>query len=246
MASLRELQYAFAAALRDPAAACPVTPAAHLDIYRNNGAAQFRGVLEISFPVVRRRVGDDYFRQLAHHYRQQHPSRSGDLHWLGREFPSFLAAHLRGTEYAWLADLARLEWQCELAQVARESPALHAEALARHAPEELERLRFSLQPSLGLLRSDYPVFSIWCANQRDIASPVEQSLGAEQGMVRASDNGLTVHQLAPALFSYLTAVAAGSPLGAAMTAAELDEAGLLHALHFMFSERLVCEVSLAP
>ena len=86
VASLRELQASFAAALRDDSAACAVLPRENLAIYRNNAAISFRSALSLSFPVLRRRVGDDYFRQLAMRYRQHHPSRSGDLHWVGQGF----------------------------------------------------------------------------------------------------------------------------------------------------------------
>src|SRR6478735_3703300 len=69
MASLRELQSTFAAAMRDPAVACAVVPQANLAIYRNNSAQTFRVALEGTFPVVLKRVGADYFRQLAARYR---------------------------------------------------------------------------------------------------------------------------------------------------------------------------------
>jgi hypothetical protein len=246
MASLRELQYSFAAALRDPAASCPVSPAANLDVYRNNGESQFRGVLETSFPVLRRRVGDDYFRQLAHHYRQAHPSRSGDLLWIGREFAGFLVDHLRGSEYEWLADLARLEWLRELSLIAEARPPLGPEILARYPAEELERLVFMLQPSLHLLASPFPVFSIWQANQRENAPPVDQSVGYEQGMVLCRDNATDVRALPASLFAYLLALAEGRSLGEAVSVAGLDEAGLLYALQFLFVESLVCGVSPPP
>ncbi len=64
-------------------------------------------------PVTQRRVGADFFRQLAHEYRARHPSRHGDLHWIGEAFPAWLASRMAGTGYEWLADLARLEWACE-------------------------------------------------------------------------------------------------------------------------------------
>jgi hypothetical protein len=243
MASLRELQYSFAAALRDPTASCPVSPAANLDVYRNNGESHFRGVLETSFPVLRRRVGDDYFRQLAHHYRQAHPSRSGDLLWIGREFADFLAGHLRGSEYEWLADLARLEWLRELSLIAEARPALGPEVLARYPAEELERLVFTLQPSLHLLASPFPVFSIWQANQRENAPPVDQSRCGEQGMILGRDDGTYVQALPAPHFSYLLALAEGKPLGEAVSVAGLDEAGLLQALQLLFAESLVCAVS---
>jgi hypothetical protein len=243
LASLRELQYSFAAALRDPAAPCPVRPVANLDVYRNNGASQFAGVLGISFPVLKRRVGDDYFRQLAHHYRRTYPSRSGDLQWVGREFAQFLDEQLGGGEYAWLADLARLEWLRELSSIAEVRPALAPDALSRFQPEQLGELRFTLQASLKLLSSPYPVFSVWLANQAEIETRVDQSLGSEQGMVLGRDDGVLIRSLEPRLFSFLSVLAEGQTLGEAMSRAAVDEAGLLRALQFLFAEELLCAVA---
>jgi hypothetical protein len=243
LASLRELQYAFAAALRDPAAACAVRPAANLDVYRHNGETQFAGVLGISFPVLKRRVGEEYFRQLAHHYRRAHPSRSGDLQWVGREFAGFLADHLRDSDYAWLADLARLEWARELSSIAEMRPALGAEVLARLAPEQLEAARFTLQPSLNLVSSPFPVFSVWLANQVENAPPVNQSKGSEAGMTLQRPDGVEVRPLGPVLVSFLCELHEGATLGEAVSRAGLDEPALLAALQFSFTEQLVCDVS---
>jgi len=244
VASLRELQASFAAALRDDSAACEVLPRANLSIYRNNAAINFRSALESGFPVLRRRVGDEYFRQLAAQYRQRSPSRSGDLHWVGRDFAAFLTEHLQGTEYAWLADLARLEWSREQAAVTVARPAIGADVLARFAPEALEHLVFSLQPSLRLHASDFPIFSIWSANQVENAPPVDQSLTGECGLVRTRVDFVEVRRLEPYLFSYLSALAAGAPLGEAVSAAGLDQEALVRALGFVFSDALVCEVTL--
>jgi hypothetical protein len=244
VASLRELQMSFAAALRDSAAPCAVQPTANLSIYRNNSAIAFRAALEQTFPVLKRRVGEDYFRQLCFQYRQQHPSRSGDLHWAGREFDAFLANHLADTEYAWLAHLARLEWACAQAAVAAVLPAAGVGLLGDFAPAQLEQLHFKLQPSLALQAATFPVFSIWLANQSDNASPVDQSLGFEQGMVRARADGVQVQPLDSSTFAFLGALAAGSPLGEAVTAANLDQPGLLNALRFVFERNLECAVTL--
>ena len=244
MASLRELQASFAAALRDDAAACAVLPLENLSIYRNNAAISFRTALSLCFPVVRRRVGDDYFRQLAMRYRQHHPSRSGDLHWVGKGFAAFLAEDLLGGEYAWLADLARLEWSREQAAVTTTHAAISVDALARFAPEQLEHLVFTLQPSLRLHASDYPIFTIWAANQVENAPPVDQSMPGECGLVRARIDGTEVRTLEPGVFSYLSALAAGAPLDEAVNVAGLDQSGLVHALGFVFQEALVCAVTL--
>jgi len=244
VASLRELQASFAAALRDESAACAVLPRENLSIYRNNAAISFRNALALSFPALRRRVGDDYFRQLAMRYRQHHPSRSGDLHWVGKGFAAFLAEDLQGSEYAWLADLARLEWSREQAAVATTRAAISVDALARFGPEQLEHLVFSLQPSLELHASDFPIFTIWAANQVENAPPVDQSLPGECGLVRARIDGVEVRPLSPGVFSYISALAAGAPLGEAVAIAGLDQSALVHALGFVFQEALICAVTL--
>ena len=66
MASLPELQARFSAAVRgDPdALACEVSSggvdaAGRVSIYRSNSLAMFEGALERTYPVLRRRVGDD-------------------------------------------------------------------------------------------------------------------------------------------------------------------------------------------
>jgi len=242
--SLRELQISFAAAIRDPAATCAVLPPANLSVYRNNSTVAFRSALESSFPVLRRRVGDDYIRQLAFLYRQRFPSRSGDLHWVGRDFSPFLIETLQGGEYAWLADLARLEWSREQASIAPVLTAIGADVLGRFAPDQLEYLTFTLQPSLSLQASDFPIFTIWSSNQLDNAAPVDQSMGMECGLVRARPDGLELRALEPRLFSYLSALAAGAPLGEAVASSGLDQTSLVAALGFVFNEALVCSVDL--
>jgi hypothetical protein len=243
VASLRELQRSFAAALREPGAACAVRPVANLGIYRNNTDHSFRSALELGFPVLRRRVGDDYFRQLVHEYRGRFPSRSGDLHWVGRDFAAFLDTHLAGGDYHWLADLARLEWARESAAIGIVADAVGAEALAALPAEQLEHAVFALQPSLQLVESPYPVFSVWLANQAENAPSVDQSRGSECGLARARPDGVEIAVLEPDLFSYLSALAAGRTLGEAMTHAGLDGPRLTQVLGFLFSEGLVTTVS---
>jgi hypothetical protein len=243
MASLRELQRSFAAAVRDPGSACAVLPPENLAVYRNNAATGFRAALQRTFPVIRRRVGDDYFRQLAALYRERFPSRSGDLHWVGRDFAVFLDEYLAGSDYAWLADLARLEWSCHECSVIAEAPPAGAEQLARVAAADLEHLVFGFQPSLRLHRSSYPVFSVWQANQVDNAPPVGQSKGSECGIARTRNDLPDVRALESGLFSFLSALHGGATLGEAMSQAGLAEKDLTHALAFVFGEGLATSIS---
>jgi len=159
---------------------------------------------------------------------------------VGREFPAFLDQHLHDGEYAWLADLARLEWARELAVISELRPAIGAEALAHFSSDELEHLVFELQPSLRLVRSGFPVFTVWLANQARIAPPVDQLAGREQGLILQSATGVVIRRLEPGLFSYLYELSQGATLGTAMSEAGLDESALLEALQFCFAEGLVC------
>jgi len=243
VASLREVQESFAASLRDPAVTCAVLPPANLAIYRNNANHALREALAITYPVVRRRVGEDYFRQLATHYRLRYPSRSGDLHGYGRDFAAFLDQHLDDGDYRWLADLAQLEWSHAECSVAAECPAIAANALAKYPPEQLGQLVFRTQPSLRLHSFPFPIFTVWETNQLENAPPVDQSLGQEAGMVLSRHDGVEVRRLEAGLFSFLSALAGGATLGDAMTNADLDAPALTDALAFMFREGLVCSLS---
>src|SRR5271165_6825258 len=99
MTSLRELQVHVMDALLG-AGASSVTaliagPSASAErrfgVYANAVHGIFRDALHSTYPVVRRLVGDDYFRQTAREFQRLHPSRSGDLLHCGREFPRYLA-----------------------------------------------------------------------------------------------------------------------------------------------------------
>ena len=253
--SLHELQREFARALlAPPASALQVQAlsamrdpgaAARLDVYRNTARLFFRGALELTYPVVRHRVGDDFFRTLAEEYRRAHPSRSGDLHWAGAAFPQWLGDRLAGTDYAWLGDLARLEWLCEESLAASNESALTVEHLAAVPADDLNALQLTLQPSLRLLGSRYPLWSVWQANQGDLAgAPVDLDLGPEHCVIACSDAGATVYRLEPDAFRLLEAWVAGATLGAAVERAGVDADTLAALLGWAFNEQLV--VALSP
>jgi hypothetical protein len=215
-----------------------------IGVYRNNSTQAFRAALALSFPVLRRRVGEDYWRQLAHHYRLAHPSRSGDLHGVGAAFPAWLEVRLADTAYAWLADLARLEWACEEAAAAASSPPLPLAALATIAPEALDDTALVLQPSLRLVRSAFPVWSVWQANQGETsAESVDFAAGPEHCACACTGERVAVYRLAPTEHALLESLQHGAVLGAAMGAAGSDAGTLASVLDWAFAEGLVVAIS---
>ncbi len=93
MPALRELQLAFVAAMFGESDGVEahvhnggMSADARLSIYQNNLREGFIKALALTFPVVERLGGTDYFRQLALEFLAAHPSRSGNLHHIGAPF----------------------------------------------------------------------------------------------------------------------------------------------------------------
>ena len=252
--SLRDAQRTLARALRKPDDTAPGSdlfgaPAAiavpdRLAVYRNNARQFFRTALALTYPVLQRRVGEDFFRQLATEYRAVHPSRSGDLHWVGAEFPGWLEARLRDSEYAWLADLARLEWACEEAAAAPTRAPVSLQSLAAIPPESLDGVRLRLQPSLRLVASRWPVWSVWSANQAAGAGPVDLEAGPEHcACVATVDAGVAVFRLGIEAYGLLAELRQDASLADALSRTGTTPDGLAKVLEWAFAHELVVEVS---
>ena len=220
---------------------------AGIDVYRNNAWQFFLTALERTYPVTQRRVGVDCFRQLARDYRVQHPSQHGDLHWIGEAFPPWLADRMAGTGYEWLADLARLEWACATAIAAAQRDPVGLESLSRFDPDVLPCLALVLQPSLQLVASPFPIWSVWQANQReDAAAPIDLAAGAEHCAVACIADQVAVCRLEAADHRMLQHLAEGKSLGDATDACASDAETLGRLLGrllgWAFGEGLVVQV----
>jgi hypothetical protein len=216
-----------------------------LAVYANNARQFFHGALALTYPVLRRRVGEDFFRQLAHEYRAVHPSRSGDLHWVGEAFPGWLVARLDDNEYAWLADLARLEWACEEAVAEATEPALPLATLGRLPPEALDGARLRLQPSLRRVESRWPIWSVWQANQNEAtAAPVDLAAGPERcACVCTSDDGVAVYRLDVEDSALLGELHGGATFAEAVSRSNTSPDVLARLVAWAFGEGLVVAVS---
>jgi hypothetical protein len=233
MPALRELQLGFVAAMfgESPDAvhahvrANGMTADARLGIYQNNLREGFIKALALVFPVIERLGGTDYFRQLALEFLAAHPSRSGNLHHIGAPFAPFLAEKFAGTQYAYFADVAALEWAYEEAQLAAEADALSAEAFADIAPEDYERLTFTFHPACRFVQSRYPIVKIWRANQPESLSDevIDLDSGGDNVLVLRTPECVELHRLPPASFTLFEALSRGENLGAALDRAQAAE-----------------------
>lgn len=232
MLSLRELQQrAFRAIVLEedgvvvPLARGARASAARLEVYRNNARETYRKTLAATYPVVRRIVGEQCFGGLARFYQHDFPSRSGDLTSYGAELPTLLDIHYRDTAFAYLADVARLEWACAEAETTAEGVPLDVARLAGVAADDCARLRFTLRAPVRLVGSRFPIFSIWEANQSDDVEQVALARGAEHVLVTRDFAGVRAYRLDVATFAFARSLADGEPLEDAAAAGEAAARG---------------------
>ncbi len=218
MPGLRELQLGFAAALLDGDAGgfdrhirtVGLSGARRLQVYRHNTLLGLTGALEAVYPVVRRLVGEAFFRYAAAQYITRHPSRSGDLHEFGEHFPLFLQSFPPTAELVYLPDVARLEWAYHQVFHAARHPLLDWATLALVPAERQGELHFQLHPAARLLESAFPILRIWQVNQDDDTgdSPVDLTEGGVQLLVIRRENlDIEFQALADGEFSLLQSLA---------------------------------------
>jgi len=140
-------------------------------VYANTVRGNFRDALHSTYPAVRRLVGEDYFRQTAREFQSRRPSSSGDLAHCGLGFPDFLAQLHTDDEFAYLADVARLEWLVQESLLEAEHALLDLASLARVPPGAYDGLRFELHPTVRLFESRFPALAIWEVNVGSDAEP---------------------------------------------------------------------------
>ena len=173
MTPLRELQRDLRAALLgadDAAAAAAVrddglSGAARLGIYRHHVFVTLTAALAAAFPVVCRLVDERFFGYAADRYIRTEPPAGPCLFAYGATFPAFLAEFPPCHALPYLADVARLEWAMQRALDAPDATPLAADALRSAPPERACDLIFTLDPSVALLASPWPIDRIWRANQ---------------------------------------------------------------------------------
>jgi hypothetical protein len=237
--SLAALQAQFLALLyEDPATPADIVrsdalPAAtRLDIYRNNLRGNFHKVLALEFPVIQQLCGAEYFEQLAREFQRAQPSRSGNVHHIGAGFAGWLASRMQGSGYEWFAGVATLEWAWQECYVAAE-PSGRADfaLLATLGEAEQEQLTFKLTPAARVLRSSWPVLSIWQAHQEDAAAngialeDIDLTRG-ESVLVLRQAQGIRLHALGAGEAALLASLAEGISLGDAVELALAQDAAL--------------------
>lgn len=250
MRTLADTQAAFARALVSPddpvpgeirRPGLPETTAAQtkrFDVYRNNVVAAATGALGDTFPAVRALVGDEFFRATARAYLDATPPRSPLLFRYGATFGDFLETFPPAARVPYLGDVARLEYARLQAYHAADVAPLEIAALSAIPADEVAGVTFDIHPAVSLIRSSFPVVSLWAASTGLMSSDDVDVTRAEDGLTARPGLDVDTRILPAGGAAFVEALLDGRTLGdaaesamAAEPAFELSEhlAGLFEA-----------------
>lgn len=221
------IQSHFAEGLLDRARPPPIeiavrtgaTPLSRYSVYRNNVAAGLVQALAVRFPVTEKIVGSAFFAAMARAFAVSTPPRSPVLLDYGVEFPAYIAGFAPAGELPYMPDVARLENARMKAYHAADVTPIEAVELGRLNVENVDDARVRFHPSATLVRSQYPVHTIWGMNDGELPLGPVDCFQAEDVLVVRSRLRILMHRLPSAGAVFLSALAEGRCLADASEAA---------------------------
>lgn len=185
-------------------------------VYRNNVAVSLTEALITAFPVIHKLLGDDNFRLMAGVFLRQHPPSTPVLMFYGAEMPEFVSTFEPVQKYGYLPDIARLELAMRRAYHAADATPVDPAAFQAIPPDRLMTARLTLAPAITLIRSNWPIHSIWEFNMADGPKP---QMRAEDVLITRPEFDPQIIPLPPCGAEFVKALQNGKTFGAALEAA---------------------------
>jgi hypothetical protein len=121
-------------------------------------------VLAQAYPTLKALLGAETWPAVAQTFWQQHPPTQGNLHLWGQPFAHWVSQQTAWQAWPYLSDMARLDWamhESGLAPTVEFAP----DTLKHLADTDAQNLVLHLMPSLRVIRSDWPVMTLYLAHQ---------------------------------------------------------------------------------
>ena len=148
-----------------------------MGIYQSSAIANITNSLSLSYPVIEKLVGKDFFQAMCKKYIVKHWPTSGNMDDYGEFFPSFLAEFEQVKHLLYLEDVAQLEWLFHQSSLANDKSFFDWTCLAKVTSSEA--ITFLLSPSVSIMCSTMPVDKIWLMNQVNALENIELSLESD-------------------------------------------------------------------
>lgn len=220
-------QAEFATALLDTDRAVPegltawngLRPERRFGVYRDNVVAGLIGALASRFPVAENIVGKDFFAAMAHEFVRLHPPQSPLLLAYGDDFADFVETFEPAGDIDYLPDVIRLEAARGKAYHTADAAPLDPVLLAAIEPERLASLVFVLHPSASILRSPFPMVTIWAMNAGEMELRPIDNWSGEDALVVRPEMMVEIHRLPAGGAVFLEVLAGRADLATAVEAA---------------------------
>lgn len=223
--TVSDIQERFASALKTPrGGVCPEfldeSAKERFHIYRNNFYHGLSETLGDAYPVVRRLVGDEFFRAMAVEYVGLHPPKTRSLALFGDVFPIFLSRFPPVASLHYLPDVAHLERATLESRHAEDTPPLSPERAAQLGAAVVGA-RLTPHPATRLITSPFPIADIWHDNQPGTAPTPSRPRQAARGgaLVTRLDFTVSVQRLGEPETAFTKALLRGDEVAAAFAAA---------------------------
>ncbi len=219
---LAERQSAFAAAILDPELPVPsgvVGPdgrpsTRRFAVYRNNVVSGLIATLKAAYPAVLRIVGDEFFSAMARIFVARNPPASPVMLEYGQGFADFIGGFEPAACLPYLRDVAALERAWLEAYHAPEAEPIDPAQLGAIAPERLPFIGLTPHPSLRVVRSAFPVLTLWQMNvEGGMPGVVDSGRGGEDVLVVRPAAEVELRSLPPGTAVFVQALGSGLSLG---------------------------------
>lgn len=177
-------------------------------------------------------------------YVRAYPPQSPLLMFYGQEFPEFLSGFEPVSHLPYLPDVARLELaRREIYHAADPQPFDPAE-FSQIDPERMDDLKIHLAPTVVLLKSEFPVQSIWHFNMVDNSQPVPSQ--AQNVAIIRPELDVDALVVSSGIHAFLQHLSDQTPLGIAANAAiEIEETfDLSEVLGLMIGTKMIEKIEL--
>lgn len=225
---MTRIEQPFVDALLDPSAEAPpglmgprgTSAKNRFGVYRNNVHHTLIQALALAFPVVAKLIGRRNFQELAIAFLRTHPPPSPVLAVYGREMSEFLENFAPLTQLGYLPDIARLEQNLRLSYHAADEAPIDATDLEAMPIDLLMASPIKLAASVFVMRSEWPLFSIWAYNTfPNEAKPAPTS---ECVLITRPRFDPVPEAVSFGTVIMIDALQRGEPLGAALERAETE------------------------
>lgn len=187
------------------------------NVYRNNVAVSLQEALKSAFPAIASLLGPDNFAMAAGLYLRQQPPASPLMMHYGAGFPDFLAGLEPLKPIGYLSDVARLEVAMRQSYHAADATPVDPVRLQDLDETSLMSAQLRLAPSARLLRSAWPVLSLY--NYVMVPGSAQPQAVAQDVLVARMEYDPTPHLLTAGGAEFIMALQQNQTFGAAMHAA---------------------------